>query len=83
MEEYKEILLHGRIRAKGKGDSQCAVCQVDDSQLHILCVCNRPSLCHLRSEAFQSMMELLTSWKQVFPLSPMESEMWQRYFSQI
>jgi hypothetical protein len=35
---------HGRNRAKGKGDPQCAVCQVNDSLLHILCVCNRPSL---------------------------------------
>jgi hypothetical protein len=29
------------------------------------------------------MMELLTSWKQASPLSPMESEMCQRYFSNI
>jgi hypothetical protein len=61
-----EILLrdkdvYGRKRAKGKSDPLRSVCQVADSLFKILCVCNRPSLCHHRTKAFQSVMELLTS----------------------
>ncbi len=58
------------------GDPLCSVCHVDDSLLHILlCVCDRPALCHLRSDALLAMTDLMSSWGHP---SFLENEMWQK-----
>ncbi len=74
---------HERNRAKGKGDPLCSVWSVDDSLLHILCVCNRPALCHLRSDSLLAMTDLMSSWGHPSSLLLIEDEMWQRYLSNV
>jgi hypothetical protein len=73
---------HGRNRAKGDGDSLCAICSNEDSLLHILCDCNRINLQDIRSQALSAMESLLVEWQRD-TISSMEQAMWTRYLSNV